>query len=93
MQASEKTCGKYREWLVALSDCSKAVLTARAEEAAARDKVTAAQTDLQLFLSEAEDVLSASAPPAKHHRGSHRRSRRERAAGEEEQQQQVRPAF
>ena len=81
-QASEKTNGKYREWLVALSDCSKAVLSARAEEAAAKEKVAAAETDLQLFLKEADDVLSVSAP-AKHHR---RRSRRERPAGEEQEQ-------
>ena len=81
LQASEKTSGKYREWLVALADCSKAVVAARAEEAAAKEKVTAAETDLQLFIREAEDVLGASAPPK--HRG-HRR-RREHAAKEEPQ--------
>ena len=82
LQASEKTSGKYREWLVALTDCSKAVIAARGEEAAAKEKVTAAETDLQLFLKEAEDVLGASAAHPKHHR-SHRRRRESRAAGEE----------
>ena len=49
----EKTSGKYREWLVALAVCSRAVLAARTDEAAAKERSLAAETDLQLFLTEA----------------------------------------
>ena len=53
VQAVEKTSGKYREWLVALAECSRAVLAARTDEAAAKERSLAAETDLQLFLKEA----------------------------------------
>ena len=87
MQTAEKTSSKYREWLVALADCSKAVVAARTEEAAAKERTQAAESDLQLFLREADDVLGTTGPSASQgraHRG-HRR-RRDRAGGEGEAQ-------
>lgn len=50
MQASEKACRKYREWLGGMVDAANAVVAARQQQAEAEQNVKESQEALALYV-------------------------------------------
>ena len=65
MQASERACKKYREWLSGMVECANGVVAAREQLTAAEESLKQSQADLALY-TKASLTLVSRPPPFEH---------------------------